>query len=912
MKNQSVFSFKWYEGLQFKMAAIFVVLFVFIALSLFMILKTFGDKIIEEEAYLRLNEASNEVISELERHTVLSTTLVNAMANLAEALPLKNSAFKSLIPQVLNYQGTEAFIAGGGIWPAPYKFHKNIEKNSFFWARNQFSILTFYDDYNLPESNGYHQEEWYVPATHLLEGDTYWSKSYTDPYSLLPMVTVSAPIIKEHKNIGVATIDLKLMGLQKRLQQVTRSFDGYAFAIDRNGTFLSYPNLQQVMAKIKSRDGSTLTSFINHQELAKKHAPFIGLSNILDKQRNNLLERYLQDSKFDKKLANSIAQGSYQIEKQEANLIVASVNNSRKENINLLAQRTNLLLETDSILNEPVFVSISLMPDTHWKIVTVMPYSKGIAKITKTYEWLMLSTLLALIITIFIIWLCIRTIVTSPISHLVRQVQEQVDCNSNNMKLFNTKRKGELHSLVDIFNRRTGQLISSRKEIEKLVLFDPLTGLPNRRLLMNRLNEKLDICESQQSYGELLFIDLDNFKWINDSLGHHMGDELLLRVSERFSACVREEDTVARLGGDEFVVLIVKSKSYSEAPNDESTFIAQKLVDAMKAPIIVKGQPHHMTISIGITVFSNQQSTSDELLCQADTAMYRAKDEGKNGFCFFTTEMQKHVHRRVEIEEALRIALDNKEFYLVYQPQVDIKGECFAAEALIRWKHPEKGLLSPFEFISIAEECGLIIEIGTWVLEQSCAQFREWSDENTHLQKISVNVSPKQFRHCNFVNTVRNALTKYKLSASQLTLEITEGIVIHDVKDTIYKMTILKSLGVGISIDDFGTGYSSLTYLKELPLSQLKIDQSFVKDIVQEPKNAMIVKTIISMAKHLDLKVIAEGVEDKEQVKLLIDKGCDQFQGYYFSKPKSIQGFKKYMMSQSESKILQLKHQKSM
>jgi diguanylate cyclase (GGDEF)-like protein len=908
MDNKSTFSFKWYDGLQFKMAAIFVVLFFFIALSVFMILKTFGDQLIQEEAYLRLNEANNQVISELERHTVLSATLVDTMANLAEALPNTNASYHSLVPPLLNYKGTEAFIGGGGIWPAPYQFDEKKERNSFFWARNQFGQLSFYDDYNKLQGNGYHQEEWYLPATHLLEGETYWSKSYTDPYSLQPMVTVSAPLIKDKKNIGVATIDLKLQGLQQLLKEATRSFRGYAFAIDRNGTFLSYPKIQQVITTVKNRDGSELQSFINYKDLAKKHSQFEIFSNILDSQRNDLLENLLHNSQFGKKLADTMALASYQINKQEANLIVASLLNSRNDSNNALPKRSNLFLDNDPILNEPVFVSISIMPDTYWKIITVMPYSVGIEKITATYEHLMLSTLTALIITIFIIWLFIRYIVTSPISHLAKQVQTQVDNNnsSEDMALLNTSGRGELNSLVNIFNQRTGQLLSSKKEIEKLAHFDILTGLPNRRLLLNRLNEKLAMCDRQQSYGALLFIDLDNFKRINDSLGHAMGDELLLRVSERFADCIRTEDTVARLGGDEFVVLIIKNQDYSRKLNHESTLVAQKLVNAMKAPIILKDRLHHMTISVGITVFASHKSNSDELLRQADTAMYRAKDKGKNCFCFFNTEMQEQAHKRVDIEEALRVALINKELFLVYQPQVDNKGHCFAVEALIRWKHPVKGLLSPIEFISIAEESGLIIEIGTWVLEESCAQFKRWSEENIYLDKISVNVSPKQFRHINFVNTIREALEKHHLSANQLTLEITEGIVIEDIKDTINKMTILKSLGVGLSIDDFGTGYSSLKYLKELPLSQLKIDQSFVCDIVSDPKNTMIVKTIISMAKHLDLNVIAEGVENREQMELLIEKGCEQFQGYYFSQPKTEEAFKEYINSHLIKNVRQI------
>jgi len=892
-----VFNFKWYESLQFKIAALFLVLFILIALSVFIILRTFGENIIQEEAFLRLNQASSEVISELEKHTILSATLVDSMANLAKKLPKNSDDYHLLFPQIINYKGKEAFIAGGGIWPAPFEFDEKIEKYSFFWARDRTGKLNFYDGYNNTSGKGYHYEEWYIPATHLLEGNIYWSKSYTDPYSLEPMVTVSAPIIHDQQNIGVATIDLKLEGLQHLLTRVTQSFNGYAFALDRNGTFLSYPIIKQVLTSAKKRDGSELKSFINYQDLAKTEPNFIPFSNILNEQRNTLLRQIETHNRFGKKLSYTLASTSYQIDKQEADLIVAAMLHSH--NINQEeAERANILLGDDPLLNEPVFVSIRVMPDTHWKIITVMPYSTAIDTMTSTYQRLMLSTFIALLITVSLIWSFIRYIVTSPISHLAKQVQNQSDDNSHAIKLFNTAAKGELKALVEVFNQRTGQLLQSQKKIEKLAHFDSLTGLPNRRMLINRINNIMAGCEKQDCFGTLLFIDLDNFKRINDSMGHHIGDQLLLHVAERLRKTLRKEDTIARLGGDEFVVLITANHTCSKQLNYESTIVAQKLVNAMAAPIRLNNHLHHMTISIGISVFSKKNSSSDELLRQADTAMYRAKAKGKNGFCFFNTAMQERAYRRLEIEESLRIALDKNQLFLVYQPQVNSQGNCLGAEALVRWTHPQKGVLSPIEFIPIAEESGLIIELGTWVLETACAQLKTWSDSH-QFKKISINVSPKQFRDVNFIEIVRNVLKKHQLNPNQLTLEITEGIVIENIKDTIAKMSILKSLGVKLSIDDFGTGYSSLKYLKELPLDQLKIDQSFVRDIINQPKDAMIVTTIIAIAHHLELNVIAEGVEEIEQVEMLTSKGCKQFQGYYFSKPITAEEFDHYCNKQS-------------
>ena len=897
IKNEKpVSSFSWYQSLQFKIAILFVVLFFIITYTISIILNTFSKSIIEEGAYQRLNHASSEVISELQKHTILATTLAETMANLATSVEQNNESYHLHFPQVINYPGAEAFIAGGGIWPAPYQFNRNIERHSFFWARDESGSLHSYQDYNLDSSKGYHQEEWYVPATHLTKGSSYWSKSYTDLYSLQPMVTVSSPIIKQQKNIGVATIDLKLEGLHQLLAKVSRSFSGYAFAVDRNGTFLSYPETKQVLSNINDQG---LTSFINYQELAKKQTLFHVFSNLLDKQQKFLMNDFYASKDSSQSLSTTLSNESYQINQKDAQLIVASLLHAKHENTHVEPTLTNTILENDPILNEPVFVSINIMPATHWKIITVMPYSEAIHQMVSAYQQLMISTFIALLLTLFIIWLFIRYFITSPIIHLTHQVQYYLDDDSHTMKLFNTDAKGELRALVDVFNLRTRQLLHSQNKIEKLAHFDSLTDLPNRRLLINKLNQSLNGTGKENTLGALFFIDLDNFKRINDSLGHHAGDQLLVHVANRLTRALRNKDIVARLGGDEFVVLITQNQTSQANFETQLSTIAQKLVSVMKSPINLNNHLHYMTLSIGISVFSEQECTSDELLRQADTAMYNAKAKGKNGFSFFNTKMQERAYRSIEIEDALRNALNTEQLFLIYQPQVDTEGTCIGAEALIRWTHPQKGVLPPFEFIEIAEECGLIVELGTWVIETACAQLQRWNQQGIYLQKLSVNVSPKQFRDTNLINTISHAIEKHNIPANVLTLEITEGVVIEDIQDTIEKMTILKSLGVQLSIDDFGTGYSSLKYLKELPLDQLKIDQSFIRDINNQPKDAMIVETIIAMGKHLGFNLIAEGVEELGQVELLINKGCKQFQGYYFSKPLAVKDFNQYINAQA-------------
>jgi len=890
--DKSLFSYRWYESLHTRLGAFFLLFFLFTTLFIFLILKSFGDKIIEEEAYLHLNQANSRVIAELERHAVLSATLVQAIANLTESLPYEQQLYRSLIPKLINHKGAESYIAGGGVWPAPYQFVKDKEKHSLFWARDQFKGFIFHDSYNL-EGNGYHAQEWYVPATHLGENAVYWSKSYIDPCSLEPMVTVSAPLIRDQKNIGVATINLKLYGLHQLLENITRSFDGYAFALDRNGTFLSYPSLDAVISTKKAGNSDTLQSFISYQELSKALPAFAQFKTILDAKDSRTFKKSIQKGNSINQLASQLTAESDQIGVEEAQFIASSILYPASHRYNQASDSTNTLIEVDPLLNEAAFVAVSEMPETHWKIITVMPYRTGVDAISLTYLHLTQATLIALLLTTLMVWVFIHYGITSPIAHFVKQIRSDLDSSHEPMAKPRNMASGELRTLHNIFNLQKSQLANSQRDYQRLTHFDPLTALSNRQSLIARLR-----VETMQGYGALLFINLDNFKRINDSLGHQAGDELLAQLAERFTHCVSNNDIVARLGGDEFVVLIMKSYTYARKLSHDATDVAQTIIDAMQVPIILKGQAHYMTLSIGISTFYQQNEHSDLILHQAGTAMYHAKNKGKNCFCLFNDEMEKDAYRRLEIEEALRLAIKQKELSLVYQPQVDIQGRCFSAEVFVRWTDPNKGTLSPIEFLNVAEEYGLILDLGQWVFEEACAQFSRWSEESINLANISINISSEQFRDINLVSQVRKTIDSYHLQADQLTLEITEKVIIADIKDSIYKINQLKKIGVRLAIDDFGVGDSVLRYLKDLPIEQLKIESSFTHDIVNQPDNAMILKTIIDIAKHLQINLVAKGVEDKQQLDRLIELGCEQFQGFYFSAPQTATELTHYLEKQ--------------
>ncbi len=442
-------------------------------------------------------------------------------------------------------------------------------------------------------------------------------------------------------------------------------------------------------------------------------------------------------------------------------------------------------------------------------------------------------------------------------------------------------------SMVDITERKKAEV-----KINELANFDQLTGLPNRILLMDRLKQAMAASTRNKSVGALLFVDLDRFKSINDTLGHEIGDQLLRQVSERLSQLVRAGDTVARLGGDEFVLVLQGLNQDEAASAAKIETLAQKILAALNRSYQLGELTHHSSASVGIAMLKGHHVNPEELMKQAEIAMYKAKEAGRNAWRFFDPRMESAVKERAALERDLRLALSQQQFLLYYQAQVKGSTQITGAEVLIRWQHPERGMVSPLAFIALAEDNGMILPIGQWVLQEACRQLARWAGEPAlrHLS-IAVNVSARQFRQVNFVDLVLEAITKAGADPRRLKLELTESLLVQDVEQVIEKMSALKQDGVAFSLDDFGTGYSSLSYLKQLPLDQLKIDASFVRDILVDPNDASIAKTIVALAHSLDLGVIAEGVETEAQRAFLADAGCDDCQGYLFSRPVPVAQF---------------------
>lgn len=480
-------------------------------------------------------------------------------------------------------------------------------------------------------------------------------------------------------------------------------------------------------------------------------------------------------------------------------------------------------------------------------------------------------------------------------------------------EIWNRRRNGEIYpewltiTAVKTFSGDTSYYVCVFADITKkkdaegkihaLAFYDPLTKLPNRRLLLDRFEQELSNAKRHKQFGAVIFLDLDHFKLLNDAQGHLVGDELLMQVASRLVSVLRKEDTPARLGGDEFVVLLHANTDNLSLVADQAGIVAEKIRDCLNRPFFLNHYQHQLSTSIGIALFPEHHDSPEIILQQADTAMYRAKASGRNAISFFHPSMQEAAELRLSLEHEIKQAIDAGRFLLCYQPQVDSDGKVLSAEALIRWKSAGKGVLLPIDFIPIAEESNLILGIGRWVLLEACNQIKAWQTQGIAIPPIAVNVSSRQFRQLDFVHQVKQALDTSGINPELLGIELTENVLIIDIDDTIVKLTALKELGITIAVDKFGTGYSSLMYLQRLPIDIIKIDRKFVKDMITNTNNAVIVEATLGMAQHLNIRVIAEGVETAEQMAFLQERNCNIFQGFYFSQPLAAADYKDLYLS---------------
>ena len=548
------------------------------------------------------------------------------------------------------------------------------------------------------------------------------------------------------------------------------------------------------------------------------------------------------------------------------------------------------------------------IPSAGWIVVVAIETREAFAPIsTLKREIYFGAMLISLLVAVFLYLVLKRQL--APLADAAMAMQRMSE-GVEPLTTIPVKREDEIGQLVENFNRlvleRRGldedlrREVAERKmaddEIRNLAYHDALTRLPNRRLLFDRLQHAIAASSRSGRYCALLFIDLDNFKTLNDTLGHDAGDLLLQEVSRRLATCLREGDTAARLGGDEFVVLLENLSENAQEAATQAETTGEKIHGALNQTYQLANHEYNGTPSIGVTLFTDHQDTVDELVKRADLAMYHAKSAGRNALRFFDPQMQAVITTRATLEAGLREALLKQQFLLYYQAQVDSQGHVTGAEALLRWQHPQGELVSPMEFIPLAEDTGLILLVGRWVLETACAQLALWAacPELAHLM-VAVNVSAREFHHKDFVDQVKSVLVTSGARPQRLKLELTESLLLHDVEDTIVKMTALRAEGVSFSLDDFGTGYSSLSYLKRLPLDQVKIDRSFVRDVLTDAYDSAIARSVIDLGRNLGLGVIAEGVESGAQRDFVAANGCQNYQGYLFSRPLPLHEFEKFV-----------------
>ncbi len=879
------YSIKWHNRLRFRVLAFFIALSLLVILVTSSVMRVVSEKVTQYIAYEQLSHSRQKVLTELYERTKMAATLVESLSVVALELATKQSVLEQLTPLLIDHPENQHLIAGGGIWPEPYAFDTSRRLSSLFWGRDQTGELIFYNDYNDPSGRGYHREEWYVPARYLQKNNLYWSKSYTDPHSLQSMVTVTAPIVREGKYLGATTIDLKLEGLQELLYQSTKRFNGYAFAVDRNGRLLSFPeNMITSKETVDLLETKALPS-LTLAELAQEHPEFKVFHLQFSKNTQQLSPRETDIYS----LADTLAKESDQINQNEAYKIAESLrskNSDYRRNEHILKENNHVFyIENDYLLQEPSLAVITTMPATGWHIVTVIPESVASQSSSRFLTTFVISIVVSMLIAIILVWLLLKRAYVRPLEDLTNQLKSNTEDLPYNKHLISTNDRGELGVLAYWFNQRTHELLTSREKVKSLAFYDPLTNLPNRRMLHQYLEKMLSDIRLTDMEGCVMFLDIDHFKHLNDSLGHDVGDKLLIEVSQRIANCLSKETLLARLGGDEFVIVLSNDTTEHSDKRAIPKTVANTVLNSLTAPFLLEGNYYHVTASIGIALFNSQNDDTKNILKHADSAMYHSKASGRNTFCFFEEDMQIQADHRLRIEKDLHSAIKQGQLSLAYQPQVSSEGECCSVESLLRWLHPVEGYISPVEFIAIAEESMLIVSLGDWVIENTCLQIQAWRKEGILFDHVAINISPLQFQQADFVDNILSTLSKYDLPPSSLMIEITEGVIINEPKSVIEKISFLKESGIRVSIDDFGTGYSSLAYLKNLPFDELKIDRSFIQEIENNHSDAVITETIITMANNFGYRVIAEGVETQQQKNILLDKGCHAFQGYFFSEP---------------------------
>ncbi|MCV6589573.1 MAG: EAL domain-containing protein [Marinobacterium sp.] len=994
---------RWWQKLQFRVNLLFATALGLSLLAVVTVFLLFGRDLLVERDRQLVEQTGELVVAELRAQLTHAETLVQGIASAAAAAPLNADSINQLLRQQLADGQYPDFIAGGGVWPEPQQLVPGESRASLFWGRDSQGALQFYNDYNHPEEPAYFRTEWYVPVRYFDAPHCYWSRAYADPYTLVPMVTCAAPIYREQRFWGVATVDVKLAGLTQFLTQRLAQIGGYGVLLDRNDGLIALPR--------KQGNTRVTTSLLDRTSKDYQAVWLEGGFRPLQQQ----MQRFRQDYSLraDTTLSRRLQQEADDIDAREAELIARYIGTHSQPARGGMQSRTatpyTFVLQHDPMLGEAAQVSLLALPGVDWQLAIVVPDRIAVANADRL-AWSGMAVLFgSVLLGLLLVGYRVQQTLVLPLKGMIYRLQQhgadsmwldesagfelgqlaraynhqqqalqasQAVINESRLRLqsmmdtatdgiVTLDPNGQIHDVNPAAARLLGNNLEALRSTDFTVLFSPdaqlviveglqkvltsqeqrisqleaqlhradnllhielsmsgwkaagcshitvfmrditerkqaeqrvhymatrdsLTGLYNRYQLTERLTTGLNVAQRHDQKLAVLFIDLDHFKDVNDSLGHQAGDALLVEVAERLLKPRRAEDSVARLGGDEFAVVLQDIQHTRDAGA-----AAEQIVTALLQPFWIENQPCQIGASVGITLYPDNALTANELLRQADSAMYQAKTEGRNTWRFYAPEQhQRQQKRRYKLSE-LACAIGREQLELLYQPIVPACTQQpgltrVSFEALLRWRHPEFGVVMPSELIPLAEESGLMVDIGNWVLEQACIQLAHWRETAAGICpdatcQIAVNISPQQLQMDDFDRRLQRLLDSYQLKPWQLRLEITESMLISE--DCAAQMSALEALGMALTIDDFGTGYSSLSYLQRFPVQIIKLDHSFVQGVVANRSSQSICQAMIALAHNLGMQVVAEGVETIAQQQALQRMRCDQLQGNLFSVP---------------------------
>ncbi|WP_179957725.1 bifunctional diguanylate cyclase/phosphodiesterase [Exilibacterium tricleocarpae] len=837
---------------------------------------------LEDDKATQLQLNGEVLIAELNRQIGMINTLALSVAEFAASAPPQRQLFNQVLPDLIDLTTSQSLVAGGGFWPEPYAFDADTERASFFWGRTTNNNLMFFDDYNDPRGNGYHRQQWYVAARHLPKGQCYWSQSYVDPHSNQSMVTCTVAVHKDKKFIGAATIDLRLEGLSAFFREHTRDTDGYAFAVDQDNRFITYPETSWIK-KDGAGDNYTVA------ELAGTLTALYPIAAALDKLNADIIARARRSTNGFRQIAGSLTDSSPQVSTRNAQIMAAAL--LRMPDWQGLNTPT-LSINNDPLFKEPVNVGIFLIPDTLWKIVVVTPISKNLLSTDTIIGDTLKSLLVPVVILVVLCFIALRHVVIRPLRTITNTLKKETTNTSNEFNLLDENRKDEFGQMAYWYNRRNQELASAmdklyyaNSELAYHASYDPLTNLSNRREFENQL-EQLAKSDQWKNYA-LLFLDLDQFKVINDTCGHLAGDQLLTRVGRKLTMETRDNDIVSRFGGDEFGIL-----TCCEDIEHAGHFAERIRFTIEKAHFSWENQSYAVTCSIGVVHLGDIPADKTTALRYSDNACYAAKDAGRNQVhCYHSTD-QLVMQREGEMNWLFKIrdAVKANKLFIEYQPIISLKShqrKIVALEALIRMRGSDGATVLPSAFLPAAERYSAMLQVDKWVIKEALKTLSQWRPVMNNIEFISINLSAETLCHASLLPFIESNLKEYPVDPSKLCFEVTETHVMINLEAARATLLALRGLGCKIALDDFGAGMSSFGYLRELPVDIVKIDGAFVRDMATDSVHYEFVKSIHNVAQVMSLRTIAEFVEDENTINLLDGIGIHYAQGYAIDKPQS-------------------------